>query len=752
MNTLFRDGKTLAIGILAQSVLIGLVWHNTGNPIYLIFVAFLLVLAPARFLCMRQINRRPSVSHKQARARENFYIIQSALHGGALGLFSLIALYRADSTFAELAGIAIPLATATAIAGRNYGSMRMVAILIVVITFPMAIGVILRGDFHSVALGVLTLPYLFAIRSYANNVRAVLFKAISAENRSQKIAAQFDRALNTMPHGLVMLGPDTRVVVGNAEAARMLALSSPDRILGRSIHALLTRGVAAGLLSLRDRRCLETQLTRALRDGGDGKVLLGLSNGRYLEFSTREGSDQLGVITFEDVTARIEVEEKVRSMARFDNLTGLVNRAYFNELVSGQLAGGDRARKCALVMLDLDDFKSVNDSLGHPMGDGMLYAVAERLENIVGDTAQVCRFGGDEFVLYFDRVESEQDFDLVLEDLFTRLQGSVDISGHMLHIQASGGAVVAPVADSGVDALIVRADLALYKAKELGKKTWCLFKPAMDAAFRDRQQLKADLRAAIEARAMRVVYQPIVSMKTMRISGCEALCRWDHPEMGPISPAVFIPLAEEMGLISEISAFVLDTACQECVRWPAPITVSVNLSAVDFRNRSVVTAVKGALTRAKLAPERLEIEVTETALLDDKAMTQQFIEELKVIGVRIALDDFGTGYSSLSYLHKLPLDKIKIDRSFLADVTQSKRSLDLLVGMVNLSRPLGLAVTVEGVETFDQLQTLALSVQPDLLQGFLFGSALTPSGIATMSGTVWPFAERLRKSALANAI
>ena len=300
------------------------------------------------------------------------------------------------------------------------------------------------------------------------------------------------------------------------------------------------------------------------------------------------------------------------------------------------------------------------------------------------------------------------------------------------------------VKDTDVDAMIVKADLALYKAKELGKNDWRLFEAAMDAAFRSRQLMKADLRAAIEANALRVVYQPIVAMDTMRIASCEALCRWDHRDLGPISPAVFIPLAEEMGIISEISTFVLEAACAECVRWPTQISVSVNLSAKDFRNRDVIDKVRQALASSGLAPHRLEIEVTETALLDDKSQTRHYIEELKLLGVRIALDDFGTGYSSLSYLHKLPLDKIKIDRSFLIDVGQSTRSLELLKGIVNLSRPLGLTVTIEGVETFEQLKILLPAGQAGPRPGLPVRSALTASGIETMSSTVWPFAKDIR--------
>ncbi len=543
-----------------------------------------------------------------------------------------------------------------------------------------------------------------------------------------------------MSHGLVMLGPNGKVVVANAEAAHLMSVRSPDALLGRSIHSLLKRGVAGGMLAAEDCRYVEAQLTRALREGRDRKVLVSFSNGQHYEFSARGGGDDLGVITFEDVTQRIEAEEKIRTMARYDNLTDLPNRAYFHEIVDELMATGDRERLCALAVLDLDDFKSVNDTLGHPVGDGLIYAAAERLATIVTDDIKVSRFGGDEFMIFFNRVEDIDQFAMTLDGIFAAFQGDVDVAGHVLRIQASGGAVISRVEESDVDAMIVKADLAMYKAKELGKNGWRLFESAMDAAFRDKQLLKADLRSTVEARGLRVVFQPIVSMETMRIASCEALCRWDHPELGPVSPAVFIPLAEEMGIISDITTFVLHAACQECTKWPEQIGVSVNLSAKDFRSCEIVEKVREALAASGLAPGRLEVEVTETVLLDDKSLTRLYIEEIKNLGVRIALDDFGTGYSSLSYLHKLPLDKVKIDRSFLHDVTRNKRSLELLKGVVSLSRSLGLTVTVEGVETFEQLKILALTIKPDLLQGFLFGAALSASGIETMSNSVWPFA------------
>jgi diguanylate cyclase (GGDEF)-like protein len=592
---------------------------------------------------------------------------------------------------------------------------------------------------------------MFIITRMAGHVRNVLFNTISQEKVTARIAERFDRALNTMSHGLIMLDSGCRVVVANSEAAHLMMTAAPERLLGRSLKSLMSRGVAAGLLSRKDAQFAETQLTRALHEGRDRKLLLSFLNGRHFEFSTREGHDELGVITFEDVTARVEAEERVRFMARYDNLTGLCNRAYFHEQVMEIMASGDRDRLCGLAVFDLDDFKSVNDTLGHPVGDGLIYAVAERLGAFANDDVRISRFGGDEFMIFFDHIEDEAEFGRKLDAIFAGLQGEVDVAGHCLRIQCSAGAVLNLVGETDVDGMIVKADLALYKAKDHGKNNWRLFEAAMDAAFRNRQVMKADLRSAVEANDLRVVYQPIVAMDTMRIASCEALCRWDHPQLGPISPSVFIPLAEEMGIISEISSFMLAAACVECAKWPDPITVCINLSAKDFRERSIIDKVRSTLAASGLAPHRLEIEVTETALLDDKSLTREYLDELKALGVRIALDDFGTGYSSLSYLHTLPLDKVKIDRSFLMDVTRSERSLELLKGIVNLSRPLGLAVTVEGVETFEQLKILALNVRPDLVQGFLFGSALTSSGIETMSSVTWPFASEMQAAVRAAA-
>ena len=325
-----------------------------------------------------------------------------------------------------------------------------------------------------------------------------------------------------------------------------------------------------------------------------------------------------------------------------------------------------------------------------------------------------------------------------------RFRGDIDVAGHCVRVVLSCGAVLGRAGEFDVDAMLVNADLALYNAKDAGKNQWRLFEGFMDQAFRNRQVMKADLRSAIESKLLRAVFQPIISMETMRITSCEALCRWDHPEMGPISPAIFVPLAEEMGIVGDISSFILEAACAQCATWPEHVSVSVNLSAKDFKNDEIVGKIAQVLRKNKLRPNRLEIEVTETALLEDKVSTFRYINELKQLGVSVALDDFGTGYSSLSYLHSLPLDKVKIDRSFLADITESQRSADLVPGVVELLARAGLDRDRRRCrERSSSLRVLHRLVKPDLVQGFPVSVLpLSAAGkLATMSNTTWPFGQ-----------
>jgi len=746
VRSLFKSAGTVVIGAAIHAVLAFMAYWSSGEPIYVLWAAFMLSVGLWRYVGMRPYTGPDAISDAgEAKRRERDYVFRGSVQGMVLGSFSLIALMEGNG-FPALAAVCANMGSLVTVVGRNYGSPRMVAVFGVSFLAPLAVGLFLHGQVPDVVLGIVMLPFFLIIVAAARQVRNVLLSAVVGRSEARRIALRFDRALNTMPHGLIMLGADERVVVANERAAEMLGFWSSAPLSGRSLHALLMRCVAAGLLGPSDCQYAEEQLTRALRERSDRKLLLRFADGRYFEFSTSEGHDELGVITFEEVTRRVEADQKIRAMARYDSLTGLANRAFFHQLTEEFLASGNRDRVCGLAVFDVDDFKAINDTMGHPVGDKVIQLLARRLSSFIAEDVKVGRFGGDEFMLFVNEVEDRQTFVDLLDRIFATLQGEMNVSGHRLDIRVSAGAALLQAGHADFDAMIVKADLALYRAKKDAGHTWRLFELEMDQDFRQRQVMKVALRGAIEDRGLRVIYQPIVSLDSMRIESCEALCRWDHPELGSVPPSIFIPLAEQMGLISEVTSFVLEAACRECVRWPEHISVSVNLSAVDFRNRDIVERVRQTLAGSGLAPDRLEVEVTETALLDDKATTRMLLEELKGLGVRVALDDFGTGYSSLSYLHTLPLDKVKIDGSFVSDLTRNERSLDLVEGIIALSRRLGLKITVEGVETFEQLKVLSSSARPDQVQGFLFGGALTGSGIGAMASHVWPFRSQLRRS------
>jgi predicted signal transduction protein with EAL and GGDEF domain len=333
------------------------------------------------------------------------------------------------------------------------------------------------------------------------------------------------------------------------------------------------------------------------------------------------------------------------------------------------------------------------------------------------------------------------DAEIAARQTLASLIGNFDVGGHHLAVTISAGIVVTRAHAFDMAHMMIKADLALYESKARGKGISTLFAEAMDERYQKRQRLKADLKKAIKERKLNVFYQPIITADTMQISACEALCRWDHPELGPISPAIFIPLAEETGMITDLTQFMLEQACEDCSGWEGDVGVAVNLSAVDLRGSQIGEMVRVALARSRLEPGRLEVEVTEGAILEDQFLASSMLSDLKKSGIRIALDDFGTGYSSLSYLHNLPLDKVKIDQSFVREIVNNERSLKLVSGVTRLAHELGLIVTVEGIETLEQFERLKAHAHIDLAQGFLFGAALSSRGIATLISSVFSIAE-----------
>ena len=484
------------------------------------------------------------------------------------------------------------------------------------------------------------------------------------------------------------------------------------------------------------------ELTRnSVLSGLTAPVHRELADGRVVAATHRRMPSGGWVSTFEDVTERRQVEERLSYMARHDPLTGLPNRTLFREHME-QLR--TRGVTPAVLCLDVDRFKSVNDTLGHPIGDGLLREVALRLKSVAGAADMVVRLGGDEFALVRAEDSGPEAIAQLAANIVDTMTLPFEIEGHQIVVSASVGVALTDVGNSDADSLLKSADMALYRAKAEGRSTFRFFEPEMDARLQARRSLELDLRTALHLDQFELFYQPLVSTATGGITGFEALLRWRHPERGLVPPACFIPLAEETGIIDEVGAWVIETACAEAMTWSSEIKVAVNLSPIQFRNRLLAARVAGCLARTGLSPARLELEITESVLLNDSDGVLIILNELKLLGVSIAMDDFGTGYSSLSYLRKFPFDKIKIDQCFTRSLLESG-GLAIVRAVIGLGRSLNMDVIAEGVETIEQLR--ALQDEGCLqAQGYFFGK---PTPASELPALIDP--ERESRAAVSSA-
>ena len=425
------------------------------------------------------------------------------------------------------------------------------------------------------------------------------------------------------------------------------------------------------------------------------------------------------VVTLEDVTVQRRTEEKIAHMARHDALTELPNRTHFYEELDALLKRLPEKGTFAVLSLDLDHFKSVNDTLGHPIGDELLQMAAARMRGSVRESDLVARLGGDEFAVLLGSFKQPLDATTLAARLIEALSEPFEINDHQVVVGASVGIAIAPADGESADLLMRNADLALYRCKADGGGMYRFFEAEMDARMQRRRAIELDLRKGLADNEFALVYQPIVRLKNGSVSACEALIRWRNPERGWVAPREFIPVAEECGLIIPIGEWVIMRACKDAMEWPGQISVAVNISPVQFRGAEFVNVIKRALAASGLPAQRLELDITELVLMQENEMALAKLKQLKDLGVSIAMDDFGTGYSSLGYLRSFPFDRIKVDQSFVRDVTTNKESLAILRAVVGLGSSLNMVTTAEGVETRDQLDLLRNEGCSDV-QGYLF--------------------------------
>jgi diguanylate cyclase (GGDEF)-like protein len=594
-----------------------------------------------------------------------------------------------------------------------------------------AVGLKARDDIEefSVKSDLLLLGSILTSIMMAGLALLLLHRMINS--MKQRSSAQLSAALEGMPQGLSMFDSEQRLIVCNANYAAMYGLRAEHTEPGTSLRTILEHRVDTRTAPVNVDNFVEETLASASAPSL-GVAEQHLHDGRVISVISAPLSTGGGVTIHMDVTDKRNSERQIAFLAHHDPLTGLANRVQLREHIAKNMRQVERGGKFAVLCLDLDHFKDVNDALGHSVGDALLCAVARRLHELVRAEDLVSRTGGDEFAI----VQSGAEMPMVAAAaLAARVVESLsvpfDLGDHHVVIGASVGIAIAPDDGDDADPLLKNADLALYRAKDDGRGGFHFFEAEMDAKAQARRLLELDLRKAIAVGEFEIFYQPIVNLAENTISGFEALLRWNHPTRGRVAPDEFFPLAEETGLIVPIGEWVIRQACAEARKWPSHLRVAVNVSPVQFRAKSLVSAVMTALAATGLRADRLELEITEAVLMHNNDATLTVLHQLRGLGVRISMDDFGTGYSSLSYLRSFPFDKIKIDQSFVRDLIERPDSIAIIRAVAGLGHSFGMTTTAEGVETQEQLEQMRAEGCTEV-QGYFYSKPMPASEIAEL--------------------
>lgn len=558
--------------------------------------------------------------------------------------------------------------------------------------------------------------------------RARLHALGSSERELRRQNIRFEAAVNNMSQGLCMFDADRRLVICNAEYANIYRLP-PDLVQpGTPLLAILDYRAEHGLPPGETREGYIARHVALVENHRPDIEVSETPDGRILSVQFHPMSDGGWVSTHQDVTEQRRNEARIQHLARHDPLTDLPNRLSFRETMEGAEQSIRRGEVLGVLAIDLDHFKAVNDTFGHGLGDSLLRVVGERLRACCRDGDSVARLGGDEFAILTAPLVHAHDAAALADRIVRTIGEPFEIEGREVIIGASVGIAVAPGDGVRSETLLKNADLALYRAKNDGRGAYHFFERGMDAALQERRATEMGLRQALQKNEFRLVFQPLFNLEQNRICALEALLRWYSPERGTIRPQDFVPVAEETGLIAQVGEWVLHEACLAASRWPESVNVAVNLSTAQFRNRNLYSQITSALQTSGLDPRRLELEVTESLLLQESEATLRVLHHIRRLGVRISMDDFGTGYSSLSYLRSFPFDKIKIDRSFVKDLHAASDSRAIVSAVIGLGRSLGMVTTAEGIETEEQLDAVRKEGCTEV-QGFLLSPPLPASAV-----------------------
>jgi diguanylate cyclase (GGDEF)-like protein len=720
IDSLFENPAPLFASIVFVAAAAALTALKTGEHLIWACVALLIVAGAVRLFGLRRYQARKSTLTADENAQwKKRYQIGAMIQSAAVGIWCSTALLSSDDAVVHMICLSVTTGIVAGSVGRAYGRQWVFHLQIALCFGPTVIALALRGTPYYIAMSVFSAVFLLALLQISANLHRIFLQALVAREREAALAGQFDTALNNMPHGLCMFRVDGQLAVMNHRFSEMMELSDDLVQSGANAPDIIAACVSSGSISAASGEMILAEIQNSQAKDivtADPDAV----RSRSLSWTFQPMAGGGAVVLLEDITERKIAEARISHLARYDELTELPNRVNFRDEI-GRLLTIQQGRNqlSALLFVDLDQFKQVNDTLGHPCGDQLLCAVAGRLREMLRPEDFVARFGGDEFLVFQQNIQSNEEAAQLARRIVDHLSERYKIDNHLVEIGASVGIAMTSPAGISADTLLKNADMALYRAKADGRGTFCFFREEMAQTVEARRILELDLRKALANEEFELFYQPLVNLKSGRIATCEALLRWNHPVRGTVSPIDIIPVAEDMGLIVDLGRWILRKACMECMKWPDGVSVAVNFSPQQFHQRDVLSEVRYALEVSGLPAHRLEIEITESSLLRNTQLTHDVLSQLRTIGVRISLDDFGTGYSSLSYLHNFPLQKVKIDRSFLEGI-DSDRPLTLLRGVARLSADLGMSVVVEGIETNEQLELISADGTVTEAQGYLF--------------------------------
>jgi PAS domain S-box/diguanylate cyclase (GGDEF) domain len=791
LDSHYGSRRTLFTGCIGQIAACALCIGTTGDFNYIWYAVLSCLIVAIRLLDMyfydvATINRKEPATREFLRHWDMRYSAGVYVQAGALGFMAGYSLFLYPVSLAAVITVGLACGSLISVVGRNFGNIRKINLLTMACGMPMCLALLTRSFFIPendssylpqvaplfedhldprvllAATAILLAPLMQIARELALNVRTLLHHAFTSTaelNYSKQIV---HIALDNMPSGLIMIDENNRIQLMNLKVERYMGLSS-EQIAGKNLLSVIRAGSADGRYSEQQARKHADQfrkLIKALDQDETPSDLFFFRDGEVIEIkafrTVRSVLEAISVdktkpkpflneetrgtvFILEDVSERISAKTKIEYMGHYDGLSSLPNRIHFTDLINKAVEGMDDHSHVALAMFDVDSFKKINDTLGHSAGDQVIIHIANKMKKISDPRALMSRTGGDEFVVAFHSLTNEDDITQIFNDVFSSICTNYVIQGRSLSVKVSGGVTCMSRSEFDLTEALKQADTALYETKLETKsgqpRMWQMFSAAMAETRRQSEQTREDLRRAIKEESFHIAYQSMRTPDGKKVIAAEALARWFHPTRGLVSPTEFIKTAEEIGQVSEITRIVLNKACREAMSWPQDVAVSINLSALDLTRPDILHVISKALETSGFPADRLQVEVTESVFMRDMEMAKTILGSLRDIGVKISLDDFGTGYSSLQYLSNLPLDKVKIDRSFIQNIGRDEKADNIFGATVQLARVAGYQVVVEGVEQQEQLDTINRIARVDLVQGWIFGQPVSNAGMKAIIAT-----------------